>query len=319
MLPAILLMNVLAISGFFAIAAIWWDGWWHVTLGRDSFFIPPHLVIYAGIGLFFLSALALYRQTRSKTYLITFTGIAVMIVMAPVDQLWHKLFGAENLTSPLIVWSPPHLIAILASTFGLFSVLTAWIQVFDERDGLAFFRIALIAGAVLSMIHFLVFPLLPFGWYHSVHIWGVVISSFAVISYLLFLVRNLPNRGLATITVMIVLLFFSFKAISVASDVRIPSYAPLPQWLHFFAMIIPAMFFDFVNIRKLKTVVVGLTGGGLFYFIYFICWGLISSELPYVRMDIFIFMLGGISGGAMAGFLVQKLESSGLIKLIRSS
>lgn len=38
-------------SLFPATGAIYFDAWWHVVLGREPFWVPPHLVLYSGIGI----------------------------------------------------------------------------------------------------------------------------------------------------------------------------------------------------------------------------------------------------------------------------
>ena len=45
----------LALVGAFGNA---WDLFWHIAIGRDSFWIPPHTMMYAAVGLSGLIALA---------------------------------------------------------------------------------------------------------------------------------------------------------------------------------------------------------------------------------------------------------------------
>src|SRR5713226_6147924 len=43
-----------------AVVGLMWDGAWHASWGRDTFFIPPHDVMYTAVtGLFVVSALIL--------------------------------------------------------------------------------------------------------------------------------------------------------------------------------------------------------------------------------------------------------------------
>src|SRR3954454_6645720 len=48
-------LTVLALLGAFGNA---WDLFWHITIGRDSFWIPPHTMMYAAVALSGLIALA---------------------------------------------------------------------------------------------------------------------------------------------------------------------------------------------------------------------------------------------------------------------
>src|SRR3954454_14554819 len=49
------MLLLLALVGAFGNA---WDLFWHITIGRDSFWIPPHTMMYAAVALSGLIALA---------------------------------------------------------------------------------------------------------------------------------------------------------------------------------------------------------------------------------------------------------------------
>lgn len=92
----------------------YWDDAWHTDIGRDTFWSPPHLALYGGVGLFsagvalwvFL-ACAQERDIRTvwrqKPLLIALVGAAVTLLSAPIDHTWHVLFGRDA-----VLWSPPH-------------------------------------------------------------------------------------------------------------------------------------------------------------------------------------------------------------------
>ncbi len=42
-----------------------WDIQWHVRIGRDSFWIPPHVMTYSGVTLIGLASFGVSRGTRS--------------------------------------------------------------------------------------------------------------------------------------------------------------------------------------------------------------------------------------------------------------
>lgn len=109
------------------VCGVQWDIQWHVLIGRDTFWIAPHLMTYAGVTLAVLlswgviawdTALAAttpgmvrvlgLRSTRG--FHIAAWGIAVTVLAAPIDDLWHRLFGLD-----VTLWSPPHLLGILGS------------------------------------------------------------------------------------------------------------------------------------------------------------------------------------------------------------
>src|SRR3989442_772942 len=109
-----------------------WDIMWHVLLGRDSFWIPPHVMTYGGVTLIVLASFGvLARDTLRRLlagrapegtervlgtsgtpgFLLASCGIALTVLAAPIDDLWHRLFGID-----VTLWSPPHLLGLLGVT-----------------------------------------------------------------------------------------------------------------------------------------------------------------------------------------------------------
>jgi hypothetical protein len=107
-----------------------WDIQWHVRIGRDSFWIPPHLMTYTGVSLVVLlsfgvlfwetyaasatgsgrgpGTMRILGLTGTRGYHIAAWGISVTVMAAPIDDLWHRLFGLD-----VTIWSPPHLMGFL--------------------------------------------------------------------------------------------------------------------------------------------------------------------------------------------------------------
>src|SRR2546427_287392 len=114
---------VAIVSGAAGMVGVYLDTAWHRTVGRDSFFIPPHVFIYCG-GLGVLGAalpsvaratpgraedfggpiLRLRRLRLPLGFAVTALGIFVIMAAAPVDAWWHATFGKD-----VLIWSPPHL------------------------------------------------------------------------------------------------------------------------------------------------------------------------------------------------------------------
>ena len=104
-----------------------WDISWHVVAGRESFWSPPHFVLYAGIVVIFAAgthglAMAWRRRVAPTAgAMIGATGAAVSLVSAPLDEFWHRVYGLD-----VTVWSAPHLLLIggvVLAAFG--AVVTA--------------------------------------------------------------------------------------------------------------------------------------------------------------------------------------------------
>ncbi len=105
-----------------------WDRQWHDTIGRDSFWIPPHIMMYTGIGAAGLIALGVVLVDTLRYYkkapgvddnstvrifwlfhapigfIILGFGALTDLIAAPFDNWWHSLYGID-----VTLWSPFHL------------------------------------------------------------------------------------------------------------------------------------------------------------------------------------------------------------------
>lgn len=113
-----------------------WDVNWHLYVGRDWFWIPPHVLIYSGVAAAGLIALivtgwySLYGPTRTKGewgllgvrapvgFALIGLGALAMVASAPFDDWWHRRYGID-----VTIWSPPHLGGVVGSTVTLLGVL----------------------------------------------------------------------------------------------------------------------------------------------------------------------------------------------------
>lgn len=110
------------------IIGVLWDISWHKTIGRDTFWSPPHMAIYVGgivAGLscgwlvlrttFAGSDAELQRSVRFWRYFygplgawVSIWGALAMITSGPFDDWWHNAYGLD-----VQILSPPH--AVLAA------------------------------------------------------------------------------------------------------------------------------------------------------------------------------------------------------------
>ena len=109
-----------------------WDRQWHDLVGRDRFWIPPHIMLYTGIGAAGLIALCLvlidtlrYRRKApgvddSSTigvlrffhaplgFVLLGFGTLIDLLAAPFDNYWHELYGID-----VTLWSPFHIMGTI--------------------------------------------------------------------------------------------------------------------------------------------------------------------------------------------------------------
>ncbi len=115
-----------------------WDIQWHVAIGRDSLWIPPHLLVLAafasGLGLVITALVHETRLARSGVHLEgttrlgpiyappalfgVFLGFVGALLSGGFDELWHEIFGID-----VTLWSPPHLAIMLCTMIVDYSLL----------------------------------------------------------------------------------------------------------------------------------------------------------------------------------------------------
>jgi hypothetical protein len=121
------------LSGLFAFIGLLWDGAWHGSWGRDTFFIPPHNVMYGGITLSMLTSLAVMvsssRRHRAADDLqlgplqappgiwLALFGMTLMFGAAVYDDWWHNTLG--HVSGDPVLWSPPHFLGLLGALCAL--------------------------------------------------------------------------------------------------------------------------------------------------------------------------------------------------------
>lgn len=123
-----------------------WDVKWHYTIGRDTFWIPPHMMLYLAVALAGLlsAGVIIYetwqawaagkdRATSGTTRFLGFSGplglfisgfgVVTVLMAAPFDNLWHSWYGVD-----VTIWSPPHMTGVLGVgviTFGGLALATS--------------------------------------------------------------------------------------------------------------------------------------------------------------------------------------------------
>lgn len=146
---------------------VYWDISWHMSIGRDSFWTPAHLLIQAGglvAGL--TSGYVALRTTFggdpvAKANAVSFWGFRAplgawvciwgclaMVTSAPFDNWWHNAYGLD-----VRIISPPHTVLALgigAIGVGALLLTLAW-QNRETRHQRLAMRLFLVAGALLLM------------------------------------------------------------------------------------------------------------------------------------------------------------------------
>lgn len=119
-----------------------WDREWHYYIGRDQFFIPPHILIYSGVlgaglialGVVIADSLRYHRGAagvdESSTvrifgwfhaplgFIIAGFGVLDTLISAPLDNYWHELYGID-----IALWAPFHMMGTFGGVVGIVGML----------------------------------------------------------------------------------------------------------------------------------------------------------------------------------------------------
>jgi hypothetical protein len=146
---------------------VYWDISWHMSIGRDSFWTPAHLLIQAG-GLIagLTSGYVALRTTFGRDVAahdasvsfwgfraplgawVCIWGCLAMVTSAPFDNWWHNAYGLD-----VRIISPPHTILALgigAIGVGALLLTLAWQNRAGPHQRTAMW-LFLVAGALLLM------------------------------------------------------------------------------------------------------------------------------------------------------------------------
>jgi len=221
------------------------------------------------------------------------------------------MFGVENLSTVLIVWSPPHIVlfgSLIASCAMLLPVLRKDNHMFEQLIG------AFLFAAASTMAMLLAAPFYPLGPYKIISFWGAGVTT-AVFLFTYFVARHwLPNTGGTIMVSMIaVVLYFVYDAIP-ASKIIIPHFPRLPGFIVAFSYITPAIILDIIKDQKISLVLQGATMGMIYGVItYGFGFGFVDSVSRYSVSEMIIAVASCIAGGGIAGIVssrtLQKLET----------
>lgn len=224
------------------ILAMWglqWDIRWHIRIGRDSAWIPPHLMMYSGVAIIVMlcfgmlawdtwrrrggldagggtvaagggtvaaaGEMAVLGFVSTPGFHLAAWGIALTVLAAPIDDLWHRVFGID-----VTLWSPPHLLGLSGSFINTAACLLIAREVYPRRSPTG--RTALIVSAALLLVG------LTLTAQQAIHIaylhGGIAFHLFAILGTLAFPLAYLTAAKLSGLRSAPLLVFIASMALS---------------------------------------------------------------------------------------------------------
>lgn len=204
-----------------------WDIQWHMTIGRDSFWIAPHVMVYAAVVVMFALSVAVagrdtlagrapdaptlhgFGLSTSLGFHLAVWGIVAVVLAAPIDDLWHRLFGLD-----VTLWSPPHLLGLAGSSLNTLACVVIAREVYPASSRVGLVATLVAAGQFYSSVRVVLEPTYLYAFTYG----GVLFHAFAMLAALLLPVPLIVSARLAArrwAPIAAVLIAF---AIAVSSD-----------------------------------------------------------------------------------------------------
>jgi hypothetical protein len=298
-------LQLTATAGFIGMFGVSFDGFWHLSLGRESFFVLPHLFVYGGVIAALYFSWQGYRATGQSAWKWLFRILCIIPLAAPIDELWHRWKGVETIDTPSIVWSPPHVLFLLAgmSTIMILAIMTSKSERLKSRNILG----PALLGMFLNMLIIFVAPLLPMGPHQLIGASGIGVMAAGAIAVFFLARRLFPESGSATLTAAIFLLM---QLIMWDASYYIPvqySFLHIPDWLLVLVFIVPAYFMDSTD--NTNSMTRGTAAGFIIGLLFFGLGGYFIPSSMFSYADLWGGTLAAAIGGMLAGLVQEHITT----------
>ena len=108
-----------------------WDITNHLLNKPETFFAPPHAILYSGAASAVIGTVLVFSASKSRggaagrmiwPVKLVIAGVVMLISAAPVDFGWHSVFGLDGL------FSPPHFVLVSGMVVGSAGALAGLAQ-----------------------------------------------------------------------------------------------------------------------------------------------------------------------------------------------
>ncbi|OGE88976.1 MAG: hypothetical protein A3J07_04730 [Candidatus Doudnabacteria bacterium RIFCSPLOWO2_02_FULL_49_13] len=300
------LIKAMIVFVMLGIMAAGWDIWWHRAIGRDSFWILPHVFLYSSTILAILIGIHIWRHTREKIWKKIAFVLTLIPLSAPLDNFWHSIYGVEDLSRPVsLSWSPAHALLSLSALAAL-GLLFVELKKFHKDKDFNFYG-HLCLGAIMGGIFFLILPFHPTeGWGQVWGFAGAGVIACWLVGYLLIAERAMKGHASAVwVTMMFLLLsLVSYGKETSLNIIMIPHDRP-PLWLFIFSFILPALLLD-VTKGRFGYPARGFLAGTLWAALLVgLSTQFFAPEFQYGLYEIVIALFAAALGGLLVGTIFQ--------------
>ena len=278
-----LLGNVLASFGILLVTVGGsWDITNHLLNKPETFFSPPHALIYFGVAISLIGTILSFIGWRNsvnfKNYFsislkLKLVGIAFLTGAGPFDFFWHSNFGLDGFLSP------PHVVLILGMlicSIGAMVGISRYLKIrydgksiFKNLTILAVLPVWLSGSGIISSLSLPFSNTYYFDFNPDPTVAFIVATLFFpfLISISLSLVFRLSNYRFGMISILGALFLVIYSSTTI-----IPNFAIFDSIQFYSLNLIPFVISDIVlsfNRSKIAFVLMGGMLGSIFYMVYY--------------------------------------------------
>jgi hypothetical protein len=129
-------------------------------------------------------AVRILGLSGSRGFHLAAWGMAITVLAAPIDDLWHRLFGID-----VTLWSPPHLMGILGVVINGWACFIIAREVFPDRPRARLAAMIVSGAGLYGSLHLTVDPTFRLAYLYG----GVSFYSFAILGSLLLPLALVPT------------------------------------------------------------------------------------------------------------------------------
>ncbi|MGH7551992.1 MAG: hypothetical protein ACREMQ_03085 [Longimicrobiales bacterium] len=223
-----LVVGVLLLSSTLIIVGLLWDISWHLSIGRDTLWSPPHVLEQIGASLAGLACGLLVlrttfggstaQQSRAVRFWgfrgpiggwVAIWGAFAMIFSVPFDNWWHNAYGLD-----VQILSPPHVVLLLGMVAiqlgAMLLALSVQNRSSEARAKWLAIAFSFGAGAMIAMV-------------------GTTLSEYML----------LPNRWHNSLTFRVAAMAFPLLLLAVARAGRLPYAATAAAGFYMLVYLVP--------------------------------------------------------------------------------
>jgi len=189
------IIRILGIASFLMVITVISDGWWHKTIGRDDFWIPPHIGLYSSLAVIIasLSYISFRSKLAGQIRFLAIFGLGLIIVSAPFDEWWHTNMLPPGVKEQGLGFaSPPHLLFLAGGILTWWSIVrTALSRIRNNRNLIGYLYLVILAGQLMFIQ---AVDLLGPTYLGIIGDFGMILRSFFLIIFYVLVQRVFANK-----------------------------------------------------------------------------------------------------------------------------